>query len=518
MKKHIQTVSVLLLMILALVGGCAKMDANATENTPKVINSLELSIRPETAYSSDKSITHATEVHIKIPNTPLTTNQFGRASIFDNSLAKVGAVLSQSCYSKAVKDDDQPGYTNKDLRILGYDDIQLYNFDLKADGEYNSANNIAFTIAHKIVKIDGKNANSFAIVMRGTPMSKEWNGDFKYGLGEASGYDKYWQKNIFSLAKVVHETFSEYCIAHEESIKPQTTNKIFVTGHSRGGGAAEGLGYLFDKDIQHNEGMLAAHSRINANEQPVNKDNVFVYAFAPTQSFNPTVEGTSDTTESKLQNQGAYNNIQDVINPLDFVPTLPIQRWGYQHVGNVHNLFDINTLTPKLYAQFRDTYMNVETTGNNAQRNLYDKHNFADEIGYGPKYEFKTLGERLKRDESGMTGINNAMHDTCPDIMNYDTPEPITFNVASGISKTEWFSEHDFFASYAKVFTGGQSFAHDKTSDTVQAISSDVPQTSKRALEYQELLKHLPTANEGPNIGQHLCTTYIAWLYTQNAS
>ncbi|MDR3191011.1 MAG: hypothetical protein LBT80_07405 [Lactobacillaceae bacterium] len=516
MKKQIVKRAGLLLMVTAgLAAGSSKLISDTISSNHDTLKTTRLSVRPETAYVANASINKTTESYIDVPQTALTTNNYPTAEVYNPALAKMGAVLSQSCYSKDLNDDDKPGYTNKDLKILGYDDIQLYNFDLSANDKYNSATNIAYTIAHKTVEIDGKQANSFIVVIRGTPDSKEWNGDFRWSLGDGQDLAKFWENNIYTLGKKVYDTFGEYCLAHSETISPETVNKLFITGHSRGGGTSECLGYLFDKDIEANRGLMSGHSVINANATPISKNDVLVYAIAPTQAYHPGIEENTvdDQPEVKAYKNGAYNNIHSIVNPLDFVPTNPITKWGYQHVGTVHTLFNPKTVTPETYGEFLKTYKNVGSLGVNDTRVLYSAADINAGVGFGDGFEYTTLAARLKHDGSGVHGFATSLHDICPNLIDFTTPEEVGVQISDKKKVNEWFSAEEFFHSYSNAFIGDQPFATPKLKRVVSAVVSNVVQTSEKAQAYKKVLKYLPTSPDGPNVAHHFCTTYIAWLF-----
>ncbi|MDR3242287.1 MAG: hypothetical protein LBT37_08970 [Lactobacillaceae bacterium] len=513
-KNTFTKIGATLIIASALVGGSVKLITANNNANAETQQGTQLLVRPEMAVANNKAINKTTKSYINVPETALTTNQYQDSTKYDPALAQIGAVLSQSCYSNELDDDDKPGYTNQDLHILGYDDIQLYNFDLDSEGAYNSATNIAFTIAHKTVTIDGKKANTFIIVLRGTPSSKEWQGDFSYQLNSGDNGAKYWEKNIYDLGNEVHRTFTEYCMSHEETIRPETENKLFVTGHSRGGGTSECLGYLFDKDIQNNTGMMASHSEINANDDPISKKNVAVYAIAPTQAYHPTTDANTDDSEVKANEDGEYDNIQDVVNPMDFVPTNPLTKWGYQHIGHINNLFNPKTETEANYQKFMQTYEKIAHLGKNDSSQLYSLVAIKKELGFGTGTQFKTLKDRVSHDQNGMNDFSEAIHAVSPQLSDYDVPADLTFQTADNQTETESLSPQEFFHSYATAFIGEQPFSSPKLQSAVSGLMSNVAQTSPKALAYQSVLTHLPLTPNGPNIANHLCTTYIAWLFT----
>ncbi|MDR3241292.1 MAG: hypothetical protein LBT37_03875 [Lactobacillaceae bacterium] len=511
-NKRMKQAGIVLVTTLALGTGTSKLFANSTtDGQAQNGNQIQLSVRPETMFCSDSSIKHSDEAVVNVPNTALTNNEYPKANVYDQKLAQVGAVLSQSAYSKSATDDIAPGYTNKDLKILGYSDIQLYDFDLKTNEQkVDSESNIAFTIAHKTTEIDGHKANAFAIILRGTPTSKEWKGNFRYKDGFGDKYAQFWENNIYSLSKKVHATFEEYCQAHEEDIAPQVTNKIFITGHSRGGGTSECLGYMLDKDSQNNTGLMAAHSAINANNTAINKENVLVYALAPTQAFRPEGDDTSAETEINANQDGAYNNIQVIVNPLDFVPTNPTNQWGYQHVGTVHKLFDADKITS---AQYEEGLIGLQKVAKLRDgKTLFTPQAIENMIGKNK--EFKTIADRKAHDKDGILQLREALDQICPNLSTYDTPQ--TFQISDGSAvKTYSFSLHEFFNSYVVSFYGGKAFDNETFHDVVgYLMNPSIKQTDPVALAYQKLLAHLPTSPDGPNIGQHLCTTYMGWLFS----
>lgn len=99
--------------------------------------------------------------------------------------------------------------------------------------------------------------------------------------------------------------------------------KIYVVGHSRGAAVAN---------------LFAA----SANKV-YGKQNVYAYTYA-----------TPCTTTDKGARSEYYANIHNVVNPEDFVPRVPLQRWGFYRYGQTYYLPSKSTESKKFDSNIKE--------------------------------------------------------------------------------------------------------------------------------------------------------------------
>ncbi|MDR3241113.1 MAG: hypothetical protein LBT37_02940 [Lactobacillaceae bacterium] len=424
---------------------------------------------------------------------------------FNVQIAHTAAVLCQSTYSDSADSDMVEGYATEDLQRLGYVGVENYNYEL-ADGsnrqQVDSPTNLAFTIAHKkLLNADGfYAANAFAILLRGTPNSCEWNGNFRFNKGDGSDGPTHavWENNLYGLAKNVHAEFVKYCekysndlIDGELKIDAQAQNRILVTGHSRGGGTAECLGFMFDNDVMQPTGTIFEPGGIIA-KTAMKINDVQVYALAPTQGFYKR-DFAKYFPNRDLSN---YHNIYNVINTYDFVPTTPLIKWGYSHIGQEYtfNASDGN------YEKMKKTLLNhFQQSLDDDACQMYDCETIQNWL-----HDFETA-EQV--DKTAIKNMNNDMFSMCKTA--HDFNHIYDMEVNNGV-KTE--NVKVSVAMYLQEFAS--YLAENNPAEWFGWLVKH-PQNDAIAQKFHEGSRTLPyLAKTGPNVAHHWCTTYIAWLAT----
>lgn len=156
--------------------------------------------------------------------------------------------------------------------------------------QYTDNDVIQFHYGYK--KLEDGNTQKYLvpIILRGTVDSKEWSSNFDIGK---SGSHRGFNVTANRVLKEINVYLEQHNINPDNAI-------IWVTGHSRGGGVAN----------------LLAKKMIDK------KYKMFAYTFA-----SPLV------TQSKNTNNALYKGIFNIINEQDFVPKLPLSKWGFQLYG-----------------------------------------------------------------------------------------------------------------------------------------------------------------------------------------
>lgn len=212
------------------------------------------------------------------------------------------AALSALAYNNDKHHDN----VKNALKGLGFVNIG----DVPTNKDYTGS---PFYIAHKKVKLNGKNTEILLITIRGTYL-KEWLNDFE------SGYKSNVHEGFQSAADYVYSNTLEYvnnslkyADNNEDGFDKSLPAKIIITGHSRGAAASNLLGYKLDKDGL--KGVKAG------------KEDIFVYTYA-----TPNTSKSSDVTSKK------YNNIFNIVNPEDFVTKVLFPQWGFKRYGTTYVL------------------------------------------------------------------------------------------------------------------------------------------------------------------------------------
>lgn len=166
--------------------------------------------------------------------------------------------------------------------------------------EYDS---IGYGIGSKtITSPSGEEATLIMVAIRGSGYGVEWGGNFRVGTGiDHEG---------FSLAAdQVINGIKNYLTAHHEQF--QSTIKIWISGYSRAGATTN---------------LVAAYLDDGFVEQ-LKPDNVYAFCF----------ECPQNTTNNQASNV-KYDNIVNIVNPIDFVPKVAMSAWDYSRFGTTYCL------------------------------------------------------------------------------------------------------------------------------------------------------------------------------------
>ena len=230
------------------------------------------------------------------------------SDVFNYDLALVSAALSAAAYGNGtgnyiVNAYETLGFSKMAISLYGYPDNKELNNLSQLKGFDDSS--LAFSIASK--SLEG--VELVVITLRGT---KTDPGTAARNLDIDAFRD--WGTNLHFapvnfLGVKAHAGFNDFCndvlrgwndhMERHPSLEDKKV-KILITGHSLGGAAANMLGAFFNSP----ENMWA------------NEEDIYVYTLAAPKTY----EGKSPTTTS-------CNNIFNIINKKDQVPTLLGGKW-----------------------------------------------------------------------------------------------------------------------------------------------------------------------------------------------
>lgn len=224
------------------------------------------------------------------------------ADTYNYELSKLSSIMAASAYDY----DD----AKANLDILGFDNIydsDSYNEISQITKEDNDK--VAYTFATKNIYINNQKNTVVAVIIKGTSKNEEWYSNFNVGENNYNVGDRH---TGFETAKRQLMTdLSKYLSDSDKDIIPSKT-KFWITGHSRGAG----VGNLLAADIT--DGKL----EIGENCPMFIQNNIYAYLYAPPSGV---VMDYSDIS---------HDNIYNFINPQDFVPRMPLQKWNYSRYGN----------------------------------------------------------------------------------------------------------------------------------------------------------------------------------------
>ena len=223
----------------------------------------------------------------------------GRSSAdYGSGLATAAMALSALAYSDS-------GLVSAGLQKIGFPSGSIFSGSVAGEGP------VGYHFASKRVTVGSSTANFAVAIIRGTSNRAEWESNMDMSGGSATASE---HRGFRLATDGVYEAFISWM--KDQGINSAST-KILVTGHSRGAAVAN---------------MLA--KRLMASGFVSN--NIFAYAFA---------------TPNVSTSVSALPNIHNVVNPEDFVPKAPLEKWGFGKHGVVHELPSLSNTEMSSYDQ-----------------------------------------------------------------------------------------------------------------------------------------------------------------------
>lgn len=210
----------------------------------------------------------------------------GDAAVYRQDLALAAMALSGAAYIGP----DRDGGIRDGLKDLGFGSVKTYNYQFSPE---KSGGRTAYAFGVKKVKDqDGRSVKLVSIVIRGTGEYTEWAGNLNVGSGSV-------HEGFAAARDELLDNLGSYLSRHGISGENE---KFLITGHSRGGAAANlTAAYLVDAGL-------------------AKKENVYAYTFAaPAVSTEAEEEG--------------YENIFNIVSGEDLVTLVPLAQWGYRRYG-----------------------------------------------------------------------------------------------------------------------------------------------------------------------------------------
>lgn len=240
---------------------------------------------------------------IKIP-VEWNEKWFGRKSSYeyDHDIAKFSSFLSAAAYADVVADGDN-NFLLTDYRLLGIrsDDVEMH-YDVNYDDSILGNDQVAYSIASKVIDSSKGKQTLVLVSVRGTPMTaNEWLSNLN--ITTQANSENMVHNGFGKAANAVYMSLISYLLRHK--IDP-TDSFILVTGHSRGAAVSNLLG------------------KVLCDDKFFKAENCYIYTFA-----SPNV------TTSEYAHDAKYDLIYNIVNAEDVVPTVPLFRgnWRFRKYG-----------------------------------------------------------------------------------------------------------------------------------------------------------------------------------------
>ena len=277
--------------------------------------------------------------------------------VYNHDLARLSIGMEAASFTATSDDTYQmQGSVGREKNIkeayakLGFTHAEFINYDKSLD---DCSSKVAFSLATKY--INNKKETLIAVVIRGGGYGAEWTDNFNVGVEE-------FHLGFGTATSEVYHSIIDYIDKLKTDNKINGKVKIWITGYSRAGAVAN---------------LTAGWLNVRSNN--INPDDIYTYTFATPQGVNTnkaTVNHKVFNTNLN-KNVNIFDNIFNIINPTDAIPTLALSKWKFNRYGvnliltslNVGGTDTVNeNLNKKL---FEETVINPvkskykEITGNN---------------------------------------------------------------------------------------------------------------------------------------------------------
>ena len=236
---------------------------------------------------------------------------FGETYRYQPLLATASLCLALSAFSNQENlawnstldpQDHRRAYNVERLyKTLGYTNAEYVNYDTALT---DTSDKVAFSMAMKHIDDgEGHTDTVIAVPLRGGGYGGEWGSNFNLTMDGYYGNHVGFQR----AANDVRRALADYLTKLKAEGKIQGEVKFWFTGYSRASATANLLA--------HNVSALSSLGGV-----PIQRKNVYAYTFA-------TPAG------AKIVGQDADDNIFNIVSPVDLVPRVAPEAWGYGRYG-----------------------------------------------------------------------------------------------------------------------------------------------------------------------------------------
>ncbi len=207
----------------------------------------------------------------------------------------------------------------------GDDSIRYYGYEESLNSKEH---NVAHSIAKRKGTVNGEDCTILFVVLRGGGYGSEWASNFVVG------------NDVYSKAfdEAAWDVYFHVCdFILDLTPKERANMKILVTGFSRAAATAN---------------LTASRLVKHTSTHGCPAKDIYAYTFATPL----TVKETYLNHDKMKYMPTAFDNIYNIINPGDAVPTVPLEEWGFTRYG-------------------QDCYFPAKGKIGNSYKHIYDKVN-----------------------------------------------------------------------------------------------------------------------------------------------
>ena len=193
-------------------------------------------------------------------------------------------------------------------KSLGFSHVEFFNYDKSLN---DTSDKVAYAIATKPLSTG---ETLISVVVRGGGYGCEWSSNFHVGSGE------YYHEGFYTA---MSEVYGNVVSSIDAAGRPCT---LWITGYSRGAAVANLLAGKMDD--------------LSMTDDRVKADKIFAYTFATPQGV----------TTKMHPSDARYENIFNIVNPGDPVPSVALSSWDFTRYGVTKKLLCISSPSVSLSA------------------------------------------------------------------------------------------------------------------------------------------------------------------------
>ena len=253
----------------------------------------------------------------------------------------------------------QPKYVEEFFSAIGFEGFRV-NEDYRQPARFDT---IGLAAAHKAMG----DYTVVAITPRSGGYFREWGNNMHLGDGSQSDMmHEGWYNAANKLLSFLDGYVSDQGITGKV--------KLWMSGFSRGGATTNIAAALLDNKLDKGESVFS-------NGASTSRDDIYAYTFEAPQGANVNSKSV------KAPKDALYDNIWNVVNPLDIVPKVAMKQYGFTRFGR-DKYVRTKFYDPDNYASISKTYRALNDVIN---QNKEVTVNHCDEFAMGG-FEFKYLG------------------------------------------------------------------------------------------------------------------------------
>lgn len=400
------------------------------------------------------------------------------ATVNNGSIAKMSVALAAASYNEV--------YLQPVLDKMGfiYDrekQCDIYRF-IKEDLTFDDNDHVAYTIAHKEIRVNNENKTVYVVPIKGTGKNAEWYSNFHLSddrfYSSTTWYIPITDDDHVGFYLAANEVYEDLLNELSSDGVSESDTIILLTGHSRGAAVANIIEAELSKDTS----------------IPVSQ--IYGYNFAC-----PAVSRNADQSLTYIFN---YNN------PGDLITLLPLESagWDYHRNGIDIDIYNSECLKDNIYYQFSRLSKETCTSAYNSDGYL----NLLSGIIPTREDYYKPLNQLLFR--IAAMGLSGRWGDWL-DVLSYDNWSgakalglaiiKIRKDIKAGLLPSNMAKFVDSylhgcaedFADYSLFIDDNRSELSHMTDDEFQNFLTDNFHTVEKICEYTDVpIESIKTAND----------------------